>query len=84
MEENCRKKYLKSCIEKKLRHHGIFHTVHKNYSLYETKKITLCIRQKKLLSVLKQKKCSSVLNKNNKKVLTPLIKKSKTFLAPLF
>ena len=48
------------------------------------KKITLCIRQKKLLSVLKQKKCSSVLNKNNKKVLTPLIKKSKTFLAPLF
>ena len=43
MQENCRKKYLKSCIEKKLQCDSIFHTNtskllsvldKKNYSLY--------------------------------------------------
>ena len=34
MKENCRKRYLKSCLEKKLLRHSIIHTVHKNYSLY--------------------------------------------------
>ena len=38
MEENCRKKYLKSCTEKKLQHHKYIHTIRKSDSLSYTKK----------------------------------------------
>ena len=38
MEENCRKKYLKSCTEKKLQRHKYVHTIHKSDSLSYTKK----------------------------------------------
>ena len=49
-EENCWKKYLKSCIEKKLQRDSIFHT--------NTSKLLSVLEKKKLLSVLEKKNYS--------------------------
>ena len=49
MEENCRKKYLKSCTEKKLQRHKYIHTIHKSDSLSQTKSDSLSITNKPLI-----------------------------------